>query len=259
MEKANTKIIIIALVLSLITAALIYFYITAAGKTEAPPPEIKYATVLVAAENIPARTQISMKHIKQVKIAEELLNTSALTEEDDIVGKYTKESIVEGEQFMPQRLADEDNMTLSYIIPEGMRAISMNISEQVSVTNLLRPGDYVDVVASFEKEDEEMDEVTKTYPRISKVILQNVQVLALGQDLTVPADKLSEAPSTVTLAIKKDDVEKFVYASEYATLRLALRPVDDKSASETTGVIRSDMTGQKGVIIKDSDKAVQDQ
>lgn len=257
MEKANTKIIIIALVLSLITAALIYFYITA-DKTVAPP-EIKYATVFVAAESIPARTQINIKHIKQVKIAEELLNTNALSEQNDIVGKYTKESIVEGEQFIPQRLADEDNMTLSYYIPEGMRAISMNISEQVSVTNLLRPGDYVDVIASFEKEDEEMDEVTKTYPRISKVILQNVQVLALGQDLSLSVDKLSEMPSTVTLAIGKDDVEKFVYASEFASLRLALRPVEDKSTSETTGIIRSDMTGQKGVTIKSSDNAGEDQ
>ncbi len=257
MEKANTKIIIIALVLSLITAALIYFYISA-DKTEAAP-EIKYATAFVAAGNIPARTEITLEHIKQVKIAEELLNTSALSDQKDIVGKYTKESIIAGEPFLPQRLAGEDNMTLSYYIPEGKRAISMNISEQASIAYLLRPGDYVDVIASFDKENEEMGELTKTYPRISKVILQNVQVLALGQEMTLSADKLSEVPSTVTLAVSKDDMEKFVYASEFAALKLALRPVDDQSQSETNGIIRADMTGSKGVITSASDQDVQSQ
>lgn len=257
MEKANTKIIIIALVLSLITAALIYFYITA-DKTEAVP-EIKYATAFVAAVNIPARTQITLEHIKQVKIAEELLNTSALSDQKDIVGKYTKESIIAGESFMPQRLAGEDNMTLSYFIPEGKRAISMNISEQASIAYLLRPGDYVDIIASFAKENEEMGELTRTYPSISKVILQNVQVLAMGQDMVLSADKLSDAPLTVTLAVGKDDMEKFVYASEFASLKLALRSVEDQSQSETNGIIRSDMTGLKGVITKASGQAVQSQ
>ncbi len=257
MEKANTKIIIIALVLSLVTAALIYFYITT-DKTEAAP-EIKYATTYVAAGNIPARTQITLEHIKQVNIAEELLNTNALSDQKDIVGKYTKESIIAGEPFMPQRLVNEENMTLSYNIPEGKRAISMNISEQSSIAYLLRPGDYVDVIASFAKENEETGELTKTYPNISKVILQNVQVLAVGQDMALSADKLSEAPLTVTLAVDKDDMEKFVFASEFASLKLALRHIEDKSQSETNGIIRSDMTGSKGVISKASGQAVQSQ
>ncbi len=257
MEKANTKIIIIALVLSLITAALIYFFITA-DKTDAVP-EIKYITVWVAAGDIPARTEITSKHVKQVKIAEELLNINALSDPKDIVGKRTMVSIIEGEQFIPQRLADEDNMTLSYNIPDGMRAISMNISEQASISYLLRPGDHVDVIASFTKENEEMGELTKTYPNISKVILQNVQVLALGQDMMLTADKLTEAPSTVTLAISKDDMEKFVYASEFAALKLALRSVEDQSKGETNGIIRSDITGSKGVFTKAANQEVQSQ
>lgn len=157
---------------------------------------------------------------------------------------------------MPQRLINEDNMSLSYHIQKGMRAISINISEQVSVANLLRPGDYVDVIASFEEEEEKIsEEMSKVFPKISKVILQNVQVLALGQDLVLSADKLSEAPSTVTLAVGKEDMEKFVYISQFATLRLALRSVDDTSKIDTQGIIRSDMTGSKGVYTINSDQA----
>lgn len=259
MEKVNKKIIIIALVLSLITAVLIYIYINASSQTVVVP-EIEYTTVYVAAQDIPARTEINSEHVKKVKIAKELLNTSALADTDEIIGKRTKESIISGEQFLPQRLVNEDNMSLSYHIEEGTRAISINISEQVSVANLLRPGDYVDVVASFEKEEEQIDdELTKVYPKITKLILQNVQVLTLGQDMMLSADKLAEAPSTVTLAVEKEDVEIFVYISQFATLRLALRSVGDSSKIDTQGIIRSDTTGTKGVYTIDSDLAEQNE
>ena len=51
----------------------------------------------------------------------------------------------------------------------------------------------------------------------------------------------------MTLAVKIDDIEKFVYASEYGILRLALRPVDDKSVIGSTGTVRTDVTGVKGM------------
>lgn len=245
MVKTNKKIIVIALFLSLITAVLIYVYMS--GDSGVAAPEIEYVTVYVAAKTIPARVKISNGDIKQVKIAKELLNTSTVTDIKEITGKRTKESIIEGEQIVKERLADENSMSLSYSISEGTRAVSINVNEQIDVANLLRPGDFVDVVASFEKEEEDNGQIKKFYPRITKTILQNVQVLALGQDMTLSADKLKELPTTVTLAVKYEDVEGLVFASEYGVLRLALRPIDDNSGNASQGIIRGDMTGMKGV------------
>lgn len=244
MEKANKKIIVIALFLSLITAVLVYVYISG---TKTAAPEIEYATVYVAAKTMPARYKITSTDVKQVKIAKELLNPNATKEINEIIGKRLKDSIIEGEQIRNERLADEKSMSLSYNIPEGTRAVSINVNEQIDVANLLRPGDFVDVVVSFEKEEEDNGQITKIYPRMTKTVLQNVQVLALGQDVILSADKLKEQPSTVTLAVKKEDVEKFVFASEYGAMRLALRPLDDNSDNNTQGIIRGDMTGTKGV------------
>lgn len=245
MEKANKKIIIIALFLSLITAVLIYAYLT--GNSNTAVPKIEYSTVYVAAKTIPARSTITGADIKQVKIAKELISASAITDINEITGKRSIESIIKDEQILKERLADENSMLLSYSIPEGTRAVSINVNEQIDVANLLRPGDFVDVVASFEKDEEDNGQIVKVYPRMTKTILQNVQVLALGQDVALSADKLKELPTTVTLAVKKEDVEKFIYASEYGTLRLTLRPVDDKSDTSSPGIIRGDMTGTKGV------------
>lgn len=247
MEKANKKILAIALSLSLITAVLIYAYMSGSSNTIAPATEIEFSTVYVAVKTIPARTIITGEDIKQIKIPKEILNASVVTDINDITGKHTIDSIIEGEQIIKERLADENSMFLSFSIPKETRAVSIYVSEQIDVANLLRPGDFVDVVASFEKEEEDNGQIVKIYPRITKTILQNVQVLALGQDLTLPADKLKELPTTVTLAIRKEDVEKFVYASEYGVLRLALRPSDDKSYNSLPGIVRGDITGTKGV------------
>ncbi len=248
MEKVNKKIIAIAVILSLITALLIYIYIS--RSTVAAEPEVEYVTAYTAARTIPARTRISSADIKQISVAKELLNANAVSDPGEITGKYTLQNIIEGELIRSERLADEDSIYLSHMLPEGTRAVSVNITEQSNISNLVRPGDFVDVVASFQEEEDAKGTV---FPRITKVILQNVQVLALGQDLELSSDKLGEPPATVTLAVRAADVEKFVYASEFGIIRLALRPVGDDAGINTQGILRSDVTGTKGIAYRDPD------
>ena len=250
MEKTNKKVIVIAIILSLITAILIYIYISSSSTVIVP--EIEHVTVYVAARTIPARAKITSSDIKQADIAKELLNANAVTDPDEITGKYTLQSIMEGELIRGERLANEDSMYASYMVPEGTRAVSMNITEQTNVSNLVRPGDFVDMVVSFQEEE---DATGAVFPRITKMILQNVQVLALGQDVMLSSDKLDELPLTITLAIKTADVEKFVYATEYGIVRLALRPADDDSKETTQGILRSDITGTRGIYYKAPEEA----
>ena len=65
MEKTNKKIIIIALIMSLFTAALVYIYISSNTSTKAP--EIEYAEVYAAARMIPAGTEITSADVKLIK------------------------------------------------------------------------------------------------------------------------------------------------------------------------------------------------
>jgi len=251
MEKTNKKIIAVALALSLITAVLIYVFIS--DKQNISAPQIEYATVYVAAKTIPARAEITNADVRQAKTAKELLHSGAVTDIGEIVGKRTLESIIAGEQIIRDRLADEKSMTLSYSVPEGTRAVSINVNDQINVAQLVRPGDYVDIIASFEKEEEENGQVTKYYPRMTKTVLQNVKILALGQDMVLTSEKLKEPPTTVTLAVKAEDIERFIFASEYATLRLVLRPLDDDLQNASPGIIRPDVTGSKGSYTKQSE------
>lgn len=252
MESVNKKVIIIALILSLFTSLLIYVYV---NKATAKPAAVENtSTVYVAAKTMPPKYKITEADIKQVKISKDMINSRAVLDKSAIVNKRLKETVVAGEQIIMDRLADDKNNSLSFIVPEGMRAVSINVNDQIDVANLIKPGDYVDVIASFDKEEvQKLDSVT-VYPRITKIIIQKVEILAFGQSMSANDEKAAEAPKTVTLAVSPQDAEKLVYASEYAVLRLALRGTDDKNDVSTPGIIREDSVPSKGSYVVNTPK-----
>lgn len=246
METVNKKVIIVALILSLLSAGLVYYYVS---KASAAPVEIEYANVYVAVKTMPAKYKITEADIKTAKVPKELLNTRAVTNKSEIIGKRLKDSVIEGEQIIADRLADDQKTSLSYTLPAGKRAVSIDVKESTDVSDLIRPGDYVDVIASFEKEEAENGTTKTVYSRITKTIIQNIEVLALGQDTNITEDKLKEPSKTVTLAIEPKDVEKFVFASEYGTIRLSLRGAGDDSKYGSQGTVRDDIVPGKGVYV----------
>jgi pilus assembly protein CpaB len=238
MEKLNKKIIVISVILAIAATFLIYVYIKKATvKTE----DIQYANVYVATKTLTYGHTMADADIKLMEIPESYVNDKAVEDKSKIIGKILEDRIIEGEQILQDRLVDNDKSTLSHSLPEGMRAVSINVNEQIDVANMLRPGDFVDVIASFESEEMPNAEVKTVLPRITKIIIQNVKILSLGQDRILSVDKIKDPPKTVTLSVAVQDVEKLVFASEYAILRLALRPSGDNNSVNTNGTIRGDM------------------
>lgn len=243
METVNKKVLIIALALAALTAVLVYAYVSS---VKSVPQEIAYVNVYVASRTIPANSAVTDSDIKIAKVPKDLLNPKAVMDKSQIVGKRLKDSIIQGEEIVADRLADESKVSLSFRMPAGKRALSIEVDEQTAVSGLLRPGDFVDIVASFEKEEAENGSTKTIYPRITSILLQNAEVLALGQDQAIADEKLKELPKTVTLAVDPQDVEKVIYASEYGVLRLVLRSAEDKGTVKTQGAIRQDVVPGKG-------------
>lgn len=227
MGSVNKRVILIALILALFSSFLIYVYIK---KATTAPDMTEYADVFVAARTMPSKHMITEADIKTVKVSRNYIHPKAILNKGDIVGKASIDSIIEGEQILSDRLVDGNNSALAFNIPEGKRAVSINVNEQTQVANLIMPGDFVDVIVSFNKED--------ISPAITKTVIQNIEVLALGQQQIISDKKPAELPKTVTLAVSLQEAEKLVYASEFGVLRLALRRVNDKSITNTTGAVK---------------------
>jgi pilus assembly protein CpaB len=113
----------------------------------------------------------------------------------------------------------------------GWRAISIPVSSVTSVSGLIRPNNFVDVIGTFHfpdaKGDSSLDTVTMT-------ILQRVKVLATGTDIgyaqqngSQSAASVPRSYSTVTLELTPKEVEMIIFAQQKGSLTLSLRSYED--------------------------------
>jgi pilus assembly protein CpaB len=119
---------------------------------------------------------------------------------------------------------------LATIVPEGMRAVAVRVDEVVGVAGFVRPGDRVDVLVTMRPRDDG--------PFVSRVVLQNVQVLAVGKDIDVKEKEGKEAkPVTVaTLLVTSDESERLALSADRGHILFALRGFGDQDVAQTPGI-----------------------
>jgi pilus assembly protein CpaB len=101
--------------------------------------------------------------------------------------------LVAGEQVIPSKvtatgaaIADVENPPLAYVVPEGMRAVSVEVSSLIGASGLIRPGDYVDVILTVKIQGSEGGSTAgRLQDQVAKTVLQNAQVLSIDQSLPV--------------------------------------------------------------------------
>lgn len=239
METINKKMLIAAIILGLITSLMVYAYIKKAVGTSS---NAEYMRVYTAARNIVPGERIYERDIKELRVLKQAVNKNAELNKAEIINKMVKERIVEGEQILKDRIVNEDNSIMSFCIAQGKRAVSIDVKEDTQVANFIQPGDYVDVIATFEENENIVDGQSVLYPRTTRIILQNIQILGIGQDIYPPEKNQTELPNSVTLAVTAMEAERLIFADEYGRVKLALRPAGDNSIIHTPGVLRGDLT-----------------
>jgi pilus assembly protein CpaB len=242
MKSLNKKIWIIAAIFSLLTTLLLYKTMSVPEQEFEQPETVK---VYTASRTIPARSVIVKEMISENLIPKEYIHPNATVNLDDIVGKMTIERIIEGEQIIVSRLSEEQTNQMSYKIPEGKRALTIAANEIIVTGNHIYPGDFVDIVLTLPEgidyyQDKEMFSLQS-----SRIIMENIEVLAVGQAMYSSAEGSREVPNTITLAVTPVQVEQLVLAEEIGRVRLALRPVGDEDINDTPGAVRLDISAPK--------------
>ncbi|MBI3976630.1 MAG: Flp pilus assembly protein CpaB [Chloroflexi bacterium] len=246
------KVLLVAVVLGLISSVLVGRYIQQLSDAAKPTP---LEPVLVAAQDVPARTLLTDKLLSVKLIPVTGRHPQALTTAQPAVGKVTKMAIAGGEQILPSKLFNQrDESGLAFVVPPGKRAVSVALSEVIGSGGLIAPGDRVDVVAVFSGEERNQD--------VATMVLQNIEVLAVAQRLegdpppesTVArvgqqaglssslkdgqkADSRPQAQArSVTLSVSPDEATRLVLAEERGKIRLALRGYRDESLTKPVPV-----------------------
>lgn len=236
---SNKKILALALIFGLLTAFFVNLYLQ---KVKTSFNTVVMGQVVAAKGPVSARTEVTAEMLDLKSIPKDLIHPKAVTNPKDAIGKITLVDLVEGEQILNSRLVGraDSGKGLAYTVPKGMRAISVGVNQVTGLSNLIQPKDWVDVVGLMDLDAPGQTQTTaggsqtKQIP-VAKIILQDVQVLAVNQRLEEKQAAVSEskeAPTeskTVTLAVKPEDAEKLVLVTERGTIRLILRSPVDKA------------------------------
>jgi pilus assembly protein CpaB len=197
-------------------------------------------TVMVAARDMWQGITIEAGDLAMIELPPEYVPESVLRQPEQAVGRVPRERILAQEFIREERLADpEAGIGLNAIIPRGMRAISINISDGSAVSGFLNPGNYVDVLVTIEG-DEAREAETNT-------LLQAVTVLAVNNRLGNSSSESTgdRAKSSVTVAVTPDLAEKLTHAVAQGTVTMTLRNDIDVTHVETHGAFASSLLGGK--------------
>jgi len=181
--------------------------------------------------------------IREIEVTYNPETESFYNKREDIIGKYVLTKIYAESRFHKDSIDETLDSDLSLKISGNMRAVSLGINGNSGIANLVKPGDFVDVVVYLPELKENQIVVR---PDIVKIILQNLEVLAVEQDLTkeeekvlddVNAETASDKYYIATLAVPIFEVEKLIFAKDIGMIDLVLRPLEGDFAYVTEGVI----------------------
>ena len=248
MKRPSTVVIVTvcAFVLAGCASFLSYSYLKQQGTTQR-----QEVTIAIAATDIPMGTKLDATHIKLAAWSKETLVTGYHTDAKKLIGRVAVRPMSAGDivtevKLMPLN-GGANGGIMTYIVPQGHRAVTVAVNEVAGVAGFITPGSRVDIVlttprpGSNDKED-----------NISKIILQNVPVLASGQGTEQKEGKPVIVP-TVTLDLTPEDAEKLIVGvgSKKGALQLLLRNIIDVAAVNTSGAtVSKALNGAETPVIK---------
>ncbi len=210
-------IMLLAIVMGLVTTFLFYNYVSNIKGT--PASELKTIETLVAVRDIKKNELISQDMLEKVLLMDNGLYSEAIRDSARLNGKYALADIAKGEPFLPHRVlgAAEEKLFVSRKIKEGYRGVSIGVNHVQSVSTLIEPEDYVDVI--FTKLGErDLGTVT-----VSKILIERARVLAVGRRMIETVDgELFVEYSSATLELKSPETVKIVNAANDGILTLTL-------------------------------------
>jgi pilus assembly protein CpaB len=187
--------------------------------------------LVVAAADIPIGATITQPQVRVALWPKDSIPAGSAQAPDTVVNRVAVRPIAKGDAVTEQKLKPKNGAPgtgfMTYVVPQGHRAVTVAVNEVAGVAGFLTPSDRVDVVVTTPLPYNDKESV-------SKIILDNVPVLATGQITDQKSGKPVVVP-TVTLDLLPADAEKLVLSASKGTLQMLLRNIADSSESKTRG------------------------
>lgn len=217
MVRRQTAIAIgIALVLGLVAVYLANTYLLASQKNVTLQGTTRVA---VAAVPLDYGTELTRDKVRFAEFPNSSIPAGSFTNFNTLLPEGQKRvalmAIQPNEPILPAKISGVgQGASIAGLLPEGMRAASVRINDVSGVSGFIQPNDSVDVLITRS--------VAGRDNQITDVVLQNVRVLAIGQQQK-GADGKPIAAKTATLLVDQVGAQKLALAQQVGSLSLVLR------------------------------------
>lgn len=193
-------------------------------------------TIVIAAGPLRFGTHISADHLREVNWPEQALPAGTFGSIADVMSggkRIVLASIERNEPLLRTKITGPgQKATLSAVIQDGMRAVTVRVNDVEGVGGFVLPGDRVDVLLTRQNE---------RTTGMNDVVLQNARVLAVDQ----LADDAADRPTVVkavTLEVDTTGAQKIALAASLGNLSLMLRRAGEQVMDATRRVTTSDLS-----------------
>lgn len=207
----NRKVLLaVAAVIAALGTMLVFLYVKSADSRANEKFDavqvLKVAKPIAAGETVAAAQAAGKFEAGTVGKGEKL--PDALDSLAPVDGMIAQTAMYPGEQVIASKFAPTVAATNTLTIPKGSIAMSVNMTDTGRVAGFVNPGDHVAIFLSN--------------PAFSKILLPDVEVIAVGTTTMVPttttdptgAQTTEQLPRTLfTLGVTQEQAQKIMYAT----------------------------------------------
>jgi pilus assembly protein CpaB len=225
-------LLIAAIIVAAFGTTLVFVYVNGVNDravADQNPVKILVAKKLIAsgtkASDAQAQGALELKQVPKAAVA-----AGALSDITPIQNELSLTQIYPGQQVLSQLFGAQAPTTDALNIPKGDVAMSVQLTDPGRVAGFVQPGSHVAIFVDLSP----VDVVTgKKYPDLARLLLPDVQVLAVGPTTQTTATTTDSKGQTtnqqisqaiLTLAVNESQAQKLVLATNHSNaLYFALR------------------------------------
>lgn len=195
-------------------------------------------TAVVAAQPLAFGVALTPDNLREIPWPSEVVPDGAFETVEEVLKDGRRVALAafqRNEPILAQKITGPNQRaTLSTLIEEGMRAVSVRVDEVRGVAGFILPGDRVDVILTRGENSQNASAAS------ADVLIQNTKVLAIDQIVDDRQEKPTVAKA-VTLELDVQQAQKVVLAQGIGRLSLVLRQAGEADSGPARRILASDL------------------